>query len=45
MPIAGGVKVTEKDIDYISDKIQGKGIDINKIKFSDRKNFLRNIIN
>ena len=45
MLIAGGVKVTEKVIDYISDKIQGKGIDINKIKISDRNKFLRNILN
>ena len=43
--IAGGVKATENVIDYISDKIQGKGIDINKIKISDRKKFLRNILN
>ena len=45
MLIAGGVKVTEKVIDYISDKIQGKIIDINKIKISDRTKFLRNILN
>ena len=44
MLIAGGVKVTEK-VDYISDKLQGKGIDINKIKISDRKKLLRNILN
>ena len=45
MLIAGGVKLTEKVIDYISDRIQGKGIDINKIKNSGRKKFLRNILN
>ena len=40
MLIAGGVKITEKVTDYISDKIQGKCIDINKIKTSsDKKKF------
>ena len=45
MLIAGGVKVTGKVIDYISDKTQGKGIDIHKLKISDRKKFLREILN
>ena len=38
MLTAGGVKITEKAIDYISDKLQGKGVDINKIKTSSDRN-------
>ena len=44
MLIAGGVKITEKVIDYMSDKIQGKRINLNKIKTSsEKKKFLKKL--